>query len=112
MNKILLTKFSILSLVLLTVSLVTAALLPMKSNDAKRDGSANNGTLISASGITPGGGGIKSCISDAAGDLMFSCHVTVPTDSGIASEGLGHKTIGNTSTSDTDNGFDTTSIRG
>lgn len=110
MKKVSVRKLSVLGMVLMAASAVTAAVLPSKASDVKRDGSANNATLISASGVTPGGGGVKSCVPDVAPDVVYSCHLTDGTLTGVASEGLGVKTQNNTSLSITDNDIDTTSI--
>lgn len=112
MRKISIPNRPFLKLILLSVSAVTAVILPGKSNDLKQHvNSADNGTLISNSGFTPGLGGIKSCVTEY-NDLLFSCHLTADniTFTGVFSEFIGNRTAGNTSNSNPLNSHDTTSI--
>lgn len=112
MQKVSARKLSVLGMVLMAASAVTAAVLPTKSNDAKQVNSVDNATLVSNSGLTPGAGGIRSCIADQQGDVVFSCHLTVNSATGGASEVLGNRTAGNTSNSQSgeDHEGDTTSV--
>lgn len=109
-----LKKISLLSFILLAASAVTAAVLSSEPTDAKQANSVDNGTLISNSGHTPGAGGIRSCVTDAQQDVVFSCHLTDPdiTFTGIESEFPGNATAGNSSLSQANFGHigDTTSI--
>lgn len=106
-----LKQLSILGLMLLATSVVTAAIVHTKSNNLAQlfDDSLNDCTRISQSGLTPGAGGVRSCTNDQAPDVLFSCHCTVSTLTGNASEGIGVRTVGNTSDSITENDIDTTS---
>ncbi len=102
-------KLSVLGTILLAASAVTAAILPQRSNDLKVDGSADNATLRSQSGVG-GGGGALSCVADNT--LNFSCHQSALqfTGTGAASDQFPNiVTANNTSQSIKNNGIDTTS---
>ncbi|OQP44586.1 hypothetical protein A4H97_09465 [Niastella yeongjuensis] len=109
MTKVSFKKLSVLGLVLMAASAVTAAVLPAKSKDAADDNSANNATLKSNSGEL-GSGGVNSCIPDVD-DEVYSCHLSVGatfTNDNGTSVGANH-TVGNTSQSNPNNSVDTTS---
>lgn len=110
MKKKSLKRISVLGLVLLIASAVTAAILPNQSNNKEFINSADNATLISNSGLTPGASGIRSCVPDNAGDAYFTCHLSSATVTGSASEGILVVTVGNTSNSWNISPGDTTSL--
>ena len=104
MQKVSLRKLSVLGLVLMAASAVTAAIVPSKSKDLKQVNSANNGLLRNASGAGTGGG-VDSCVNLAGAQ----CHFTADTKTGAASSNALTHTNNNTSHSVPNNGFDTTS---
>jgi hypothetical protein len=111
MKKVSLKKLSVLGLVLMAASAVTAAILPTNTNKLQAN-SADNGTLRSQSGVgNDNNVPVVSCVADNAGDNVFSCHLTAGSSTGAASEAIGARTLGNTSDSDGNrlNG-DTTSV--
>jgi hypothetical protein len=105
MTKVSLRKLSVLGLVLMAASAVTAAIVPSKAKDLKQVNSDNNGILRDASGAGTGGG-VDSCVN---GDDNFDCHVTANTKTGNESENLLTRTAGNTSHSNSNDSADTTS---
>lgn len=111
MKKLSVKKLSILGLVLMAASAVTAAVLPTKNTDDKQVNSIDDATLVSNSGLTPGAGGIRSCVPDGVGDVVFSCNISTGSATGAASD-LAGITVGNTSNSlqGGTHGGDTTSL--
>lgn len=105
-----LKKLSVLGLILLSASAVTAAILPNKSGFKELINSEDNATLVSNSGLTPGASGIRSCVPDNAGDEYYTCHLSSATVTGLASEGILVVTVGNTSNSWNFSPSDTTSL--
>ncbi|WP_315816504.1 hypothetical protein [Paraflavitalea speifideaquila] len=102
-------KLSILGIILMTASVVTAAILPGNSKDLKQANSADNGTLRSFSGIgSDQNNPIVSCVGDNT--LRFSCHISIITGTGIGSDIFPIQvTANNTSNSNPNDARDTTS---
>lgn len=111
MKEVSVRKLSILGMVLLAASAVTAAVLPEKSSDMRQVNSANDGTLRSQSGAgSPDNDPIISCVPDQT--QVWSCNMstgTITTGSGVVSDDIGVNTNGNTSNSNPLNSVDTTS---
>lgn len=106
MTKVSLRKLSMLGLVLMAASAVTAAIVPSKSKAAKLENSEDNGRLLNASGLGTGGG-VDSCVFASGAP---TCHVTADTTTGDNSSLVGTRTDGNTSHSNSQDSVDTTSV--
>jgi hypothetical protein len=89
MRKVSIKNWSLLGLVLMAASAVTAAVLPNKS-DRKI---TNNGTLRNNSGGN-GAAGVFSCIPH---DTAVSCTANTATNSAASLDGDGKQTVNNTS---------------
>lgn len=111
MKKVSARKFTVLGMVLMAASAVTAAVLPEKSTDLKLANSANDATLRSQSGAgNDNNVGVLSCVAD--NDQVFSCHLSLDaTFTGTPSEAAANFTGDNTSlsTAATGHAGDTTS---
>lgn len=116
MEKKSLRKLSLLGLVLMGASALTAAIVPSKAADIQGN-SADNGTLRPFSADNGVGDPlINSCVN--VNPVNLSCHFTSGTLTSGAGIGTriqtvgGHRyqTVGNTSNSDGDPDVDTTSI--
>ncbi|AXY75210.1 hypothetical protein D3H65_15000 [Paraflavitalea soli] len=113
MKKVSVRKFTVLGMVLMAASAVTAAVLPGRSNDLKQDNSADNATLRSQSGLgNDVNQNIVSCVADNTQN--WSCHLSLAATltNGNGSNNAGNVTVGNTSqsTSATGHEGDTTSV--
>lgn len=109
MKKLSVKKLSVLGLVLMAASAVTAAILPNNSDATKfDDGSVDNGVARIGSGAGSGAA-VLSCVNFAA---TPDCHLTAVniTFTGVASSAALRHTAGNTSASIPDNGVDITSV--
>lgn len=73
---------SILGMVLLAASAVTAAILPDKT--AKTTEGANDGTLLTAGTDDPG----KTCVTDSIDDNIYSCNRSVGATVTTAAQGV------------------------
>ena len=113
MKKISVKNLSLLGLVLMGASAVTAAVASDKSNTRR----ANNGTLRINSGISADGlAAVVSC-SPRSGSA-FSCTATdatltsvgTPDESLTVINGLNYQTIGNTSQTNPNDGIDQNSV--
>lgn len=99
MKKLSIKNVSLLSLVLMAASAVTAAVLPDKANGK----APNDGTLRAFSATVAGADqdaaqAVISCIPDA--DTAYSCTATAATGTtteNTSRDGLGRNTVGNTS---------------
>ena len=114
MEKKTVRQFSLLGLVLMGASALTAAVVPTKPADV-REGSADNGRALQFSANNDA---VQASLSCAVQAGTPDCHVTAGTLSTVAGgngtfivtdDGGQYQTEGNTSASRIGNGFDTTS---
>lgn len=98
MEKISMKKLSVLGLILMTASAVTAAILPSKNSRF-----ADSGTLRTGLAVTDDGAAVKTCITNADGGnpsctkTIGSSAVSTAGASGGQSLVSGGQTVGNTS---------------
>lgn len=115
MEKKTVRQFSLLGLVLMGASALTAAIVPSKAAPLQAN-SADNGTLRQFSGGDNANQVIVSCV--VLPQQVLKCHVTVGTGTTggavatiiITINGHSYQTVGNTSQSNSLNAQDTTSV--